>query len=100
MRLIVSFAALFLSVLLLAALLGGRGAARRGCRAPFWGSDAGQIGLLGSAISWAFFHRLLVGAAGLMGSVGHSRAFAAFTATGAIGLLAHMLVVDAYCPGR
>ena len=29
-----------------------------------------------------------------MGSVGHSRAFAAFTATGAIGLLAHMLVID------
>jgi MFS family permease len=31
-----------------------------------------------------------------MGSVGHSRAFAAFTAMGAIGLLAHMLVVDPY----
>ena len=31
-----------------------------------------------------------------MGNVGHSRAFAAFTATGAIGLLTHMLVIDAY----
>jgi MFS family permease len=31
-----------------------------------------------------------------MGSVGHSRAFAAFTATGAIGLLAHMVVIDPY----
>ena len=31
-----------------------------------------------------------------MGSVGHSRSFAAFTALGAIGLLAHMLVIDAY----
>ena len=31
-----------------------------------------------------------------MGNVGHSRAFAAFTATGAIGLLAHMLVIDPY----
>ena len=31
-----------------------------------------------------------------MGSVGHSRAFAAFTALGAMGLLAHMLVVDPY----
>jgi MFS family permease len=30
------------------------------------------------------------------GRVGHSRAFAAFTATGAIGVLAHMLVVDPY----
>ena len=29
-----------------------------------------------------------------MGSVGHSRTFAAFTAMGAIGLLAHMLVID------
>ena len=31
-----------------------------------------------------------------MGSVGHSRAFAAFTAAGAIGLLAHMLIVNPY----
>ena len=29
-----------------------------------------------------------------MGDVGHSRAFAAFAATGAIGLLAHMLIID------
>ena len=29
-----------------------------------------------------------------LGSSGHSRAFAAFTATGAIGLLAHMLIVN------
>ena len=29
-----------------------------------------------------------------LGSSGHARAFAAFTATGAIGLLAHMLIVD------
>lgn len=31
-----------------------------------------------------------------MGSVGHSRAFAAFTAAGAIGLLAHMLWINPY----
>jgi MFS family permease len=31
-----------------------------------------------------------------MGTVGHSRAFAAFTATGAIGLMAHMVVVNPY----
>ena len=31
-----------------------------------------------------------------MGTVGHSVAFAAFTATGAIGILAHMLFIDAY----
>jgi hypothetical protein len=29
-----------------------------------------------------------------LGSSGHSRAFAAFTATGAISLLAHMLIVN------
>ena len=31
-----------------------------------------------------------------MGKVGRSRTFAAFTATGAIGILAHMLFIDAY----
>ena len=31
-----------------------------------------------------------------MGAVGHSRAFAAFTATGAIGILAHMILVGPY----
>ena len=31
-----------------------------------------------------------------MGTVGHSRAFAAFTATGSIGILAHILFIDAY----
>ena len=30
----------------------------------------------------------------LLGAAGHARAFAAFPATGAIGLLAHMLIVD------
>ena len=31
-----------------------------------------------------------------MGTVGHSRVFAAFTVKGAIGVLAHMLFIDAY----
>lgn len=51
--------------------------------------------MLGSAHFFGFF----IGcwwAPRLMGSVGHSRAFAAFTATGAIGLMAHMVVIDAY----
>jgi MFS family permease len=59
------------------------------------GFSTAQIGLLGSAHFLGFF----IGcwwAPRLMGSVGHSRAFAAFTAMGAIGLLAHMLVVDPY----
>ena len=59
------------------------------------GFTTGQIGLLGSAHFLGFF----VGcwwAPRLMGSVGHSRAFAAFTAMGAIGLMAHMMVIDPY----
>jgi len=94
MRMLVSFAALFLSVLLLQLSTGGVGPLD-----VLSGSELGfsrqQIGLLGSAHFVGFF----IGcwwAPRLMGSVGHSRAFAAFTATGAIGLMAHMLVIDAY----
>ena len=94
MRLIISFAALFLSVILLQLSSGGVGPldALSGFALGF---TTGQIGLLGSAHFVGFF----IGcwwAPRVMGSVGHSRAFAAFTATGAIGLLAHMLVLDPY----
>ncbi|MFD1193385.1 MFS transporter [Seohaeicola saemankumensis] len=94
MRLMISFAALFLSVILLQLSTGGVGPldALSGLTLDF--SNA-QIGLLGSAHFLGFF----IGcwwAPRLMGTIGHSRAFAAFTATGAIGLLAHMLVIDAY----
>lgn len=94
MRLLISFAALFLSVFLLQLSSGGVGPldALSGLALDF---TAGQIGLLGSAHFLGFF----IGcwwAPRLMGSVGHNRAFAAFTAAGAIGLLAHMLVVDPY----
>jgi MFS family permease len=94
MRLIISFAALFLSVLLLQLSSGGVGPldVLSGTELGF---TTGQIGLLGSAHFLGFF----IGcwwAPRLMGSVGHSRAFAAFTAAGAIGLLAHMMVVDPY----
>ena len=54
-----------------------------------------QIGLLGSAHFIGFF----IGcwwAPRLMGTVGHSRSFVAFSATRAIGILAHMLFIDAY----
>ncbi|WP_049643563.1 MFS transporter [Candidatus Rhodobacter oscarellae] len=92
MRLLISFAALFLSVVLLQMSSGGLGPldALSGLQLEF---STAQVGLLGSAHFVGFF----VGcwwAPRLMGSVGHSRAFAAFTAAGAIGLLAHMLVVD------
>ncbi|KIN60363.1 Major facilitator superfamily protein [Sulfitobacter noctilucae] len=94
MRLLISFAALFLSVLLLQLSSGGVGPLD-----VLSGTELGfsrqELGLLGSAHFFGFF----IGcwwAPRLMGSVGHSRAFAAFTATGAIGLIAHMLVLDAY----
>lgn len=94
MRLLISFAALFLSVVLLQLSTGGVGPldALSGIALNF---TKGQIGLLGSAHFFGFF----IGcwwAPRLMGSVGHSRSFAAFTATGAIGLLGHYIVIDPY----
>lgn len=92
MRLFISFAALFLSVVLLQLSSGGVGPldALSGLALGF---TAVEVGLLGSAHFVGFF----IGcwwAPRLMGSVGPSRAFAAFTAAGAIGLLAHMMIVD------
>ncbi|MEM9967915.1 MAG: MFS transporter [Pseudomonadota bacterium] len=94
MRMLVSFAALFLSVVLLQLSSGGVGPidVLSGVQLGF---SRQEIGLLGSGHFVGFF----IGcwwAPRLMGSVGHSRAFAAFTASGAIGLLAHMLVIDPY----
>ncbi len=94
MRLMISFAALFLSVILLQLSTGGVGPldALSGFALGF---TTEQIGLLGSAHFVGFFIGCWL-APRMMGNVGHSRAFAAFTATGAIGLLAHMLVIDPY----
>ena len=94
MRILISFAALFLSVILLQLSSGGVGPldALSGFALGF---TTTEIGLLGSAHFLGFF----VGcwwAPRLMGSIGHSRAFAAFTATGTMGLLAHMMVTDPY----
>ncbi len=94
MRMMISFAALFLSVILLQLSTGGVGPldAISGITLDFTNA---QIGLLGSAHFLGFF----IGcwwAPRLMGNVGHSRAFAAFTAAGAIGLLAHMLILNPY----
>lgn len=93
MRLIISFAALFLSVVLMQLSTGGVGPldALSGFALGF---TTEQIGMLGSAHFVGFFIGCWL-APRMMGNVGHSRAFAAFTATGAIGLLAHMLVLDA-----
>jgi len=92
MRMIISFAALFLSIILLQLSSGGVGPldALSGLTLNF---TTAEVGMLGSAHFLGFF----IGcwwAPRLMGSVGHSRAFAAFTAAGAIGLLAHMLVIN------
>ena len=57
------------------------------------GFSTAEIGFLGSAHFLGFF----IGcwwAPRLMGGVGHSRAFAAFTGAGTIGILAHMMLVD------
>lgn len=92
MRIIISFIALFASVSLLQ--LGS------GAIAPLdvlSGISVGftntEIGLLGSAHFLGFF----VGcwwAPRLMGSIGHSRAFSAFAATGTIGAIAHPMLID------
>ncbi len=94
MRLLISFAALFLSVGLLQLSSGGVGPldALTGLAQGF---SRAEVGLLGSAHFLGFF----IGcwwAPRLMGTVGHSRAFATFTALGAIGLLAHTLIVGPY----
>ncbi|MCP4492299.1 MAG: MFS transporter [Gammaproteobacteria bacterium] len=94
MGLITSFFALFLSVILLQLSSGGVGPldALSGIKLNF---STQQIGLLGSSHFLGFF----IGcwwAPRLMGSVGHSRAFATFTIAGAMGLLAHMMIIDPY----
>ncbi len=94
MRMIISFAALFLSVALLQLSSGGVGPldALTGLERGF---SQSQVGFLGSAHFFGFF----IGcwwAPRLMGSVGHSRAFATFTAMGAIGLAAHVITTDPY----
>ena len=91
MRLALSFAALFLSVILLQLSSGGVGPldALSGLQLGF---TAAEVGLLGSAHFVGFFLGCWW-APRAMGSVGAERAFAAFTALGAIGLMAHMLVV-------
>ncbi|KIC13310.1 MFS transporter [Leisingera sp. ANG-Vp] len=94
MRLIISFAALFLSVILLQLSSGGVGPldAISGSVLNF---TTTQIGLLGTGHFVGFF----IGcwwAPRLMGNVGHSRAFAVCTALGAMGLLGHTLTENPY----
>jgi len=92
MRVLITFAALFLSIALLQLSSGAIGpldvlsGRQEGFTNP-------QLGLLGSAQFLGFF----IGcwwAPRLMGTVGHSRTFAVFAASGAIGTIAHPLFVD------
>jgi MFS family permease len=94
MRLILSFTALLLSVALLQLGVGGI-APLDALSGVTLGFTTTQIGLLGSAHFVGFFLGCWW-APRLMGSVGHSRAFSAFIAVGAIGTLAHMIVLDPY----
>ncbi len=94
MRLIISFTALLLSVLLLQLGSGGL-APLDAISGVELGFSTAEIGLLGSSHFLGFFLGCWW-APRLMGSVGHSRAFAAFTALGTIGILSHMLLIDAY----
>lgn len=94
MSLFISFTALFLSVILLQMGLGGV-VPLDALSGTMLGFSTEQIGLMGSAHFFGFF----IGcwwAPRLMGDVGHSRAFAAFTAAGTIGILGHMMLVDAW----
>jgi len=92
MRMLISFAALFLSVALLQLGAGGLGPldALSGLQSGF---SQTEVGLLGSAQFFGFF----IGcwwAPRVMGAVGHSRAFAAFAAVGTIGTIAHVLLIS------
>lgn len=92
MRLVLSFSALFLSVALLQLSSGALGPldALSGLARGF---STTEVGLLGSAHFLGFFAGCWW-APRLMGAVGHSRAYAVFTALGAIGVLGHLLWFD------
>ncbi len=92
MRLLISFAALFLSITFLQLSSGAIGPldVLSGFALEF---SKTEIGILGSAHFLGFF----IGcwwAPRLLGAVGHARGFAAFAACGAIGAIAHPLYPD------
>jgi len=92
MRLLISFAALMISVMLLQLSTGAISPldALSGLQEGF---SKTQIGLLGSSHFFGFF----IGcwwAPRLIGTVGHSRTFAVFAAMGTIGAIAHPMWID------
>lgn len=97
MRLLISFAALFTSVILMQLGAGGV-APLDALSGVVLGFSEAEIGMIGSAHFLGFF----IGCwwtPRLMGEVGHSRAFATLTAAGTIGILAHMMVTDPWAWG-
>jgi MFS family permease len=94
MRLLISFAALFISIALVQLGSGTLGPLDALSGAAL-GFSTREIGLLGSAHFAGFFIGCIATPM-IMGRVGHSRAFAAFAAIGAVGALLHPLVQDPY----
>ena len=94
MRTLISFTALFLSILLVQLGSGTLGPldALAGVQRGF---TTGQIGLLGSAHFLGFLAGCYL-APRYIGSVGHSRTFAAAAAIGAIGALLHPVFEGPY----
>jgi MFS family permease len=93
MRLLISFAALMLSVALLQLSAGAISPldVLSGLQEGF---SRTEIGLLGSSHFLGFF----IGcwwSPRLIGTIGHSRAFAVFASMGTIGAIAHPLIIDA-----
>ena len=89
MRIIISFAALMLSIVFLRLSTGGLGPLDA-LSGVILGFSSSEIGMLGSAHFFGFF----IGcwwAPRLMGAIGHSRGFATFAALGLIGILGHTL---------
>ena len=89
MRLIISFAALLMSVVLVQ-LGSGSLAPLDALSGAELGFSAAEIGLLGSAHFVGFFVGCWL-APRMTGTIGHVRVFAAFAASGAVGALAHPL---------
>lgn len=92
MRLLISFAALMLSIMLLQ-LSSGAISPLDVLTGIQEGFSNRQIGLLGSAHFFGFF----IGcwwAPRLFGTVGHTRAFAVFAACGTIGAIAHPIIIE------
>ena len=91
MRLLLSFSALFLSVVLLQLSSGALSPldALSGLQVGF---SRTEVGLLGSAHFFGFFIGCWL-TPRMMGAIGHIRTFAIFAALGAIGAMAHPLLI-------